>query len=145
LQIRHNWDKQLVGADETVDIAMELGGIELTVHVDAPFHDDPPPDTADLWNSEVVELMLLGADDTYLEVELAPSGQQLVLFLNGARNVVHRGVTFDFRAEVDGDRWCGVAHIPIGWVPFATDRLNAFAMHGTAPHRRHLAWKPAGA
>ena len=144
LQIRHSWDGQVVGADETVNMAMELGDIALTVRVDAPFHNDPPPDTADLWNYEVVELMLLGADDTYLEVELSPSGRHLVLFLHGARNEVHRGVTLDFRTKVDGDRWRGVAHIPIGWVPFGTQRLNAFAMHGTTRRRRHLAWKPAG-
>ena len=144
LQIRHSWDKQVAGADETVEMAMELGDIALTVHIDAPFHNDPPPHIADLWNHEVVELMLLGADDTYLEVELSPSGQYLVLFLHGPRNTVHRGVTLAFRAGADDDRWRGVAHIPIGWVPFATHRLNAFAMRGTTPHRRHLAWKPAG-
>ena len=142
LRIRHSWDGQLVGDDETVGLLMELGDIALTVRVDAPFHNDLPPDTDNLWNHEVVELMLLGADDIYLEVELSPSGQYLVLFLHGARNAVHRGVALDFRADVDGDRWRGVAHIPIGWVPFATERLNVFAVHGTTQHRRHLGWKP---
>ena len=144
LQIQHTWDGDVVGDDEAVALAIELGDIELTVRVAAPFHDDPPPDTDDLWNHEVVELMLLGADDRYLEVELSPCGQHLVLFLQGERNVVHRGVALDFRADVDSGRWLGVAHIPLGWVPFGTNRLNALAIHGREQNRRYLAWKPTG-
>ena len=123
---------------------LELGDIDLAVRVDAPFHDDPPPESDDLWHHEVVELMLLGLDDTYLELELSPHGRHLVLFLHGVRRVVHRGVTLDYRATIEGSRWRGVARVPIGWLPSATRALNAFAMHGVTPHRRFLAWKPTG-
>ena len=128
--------------DETVSMAMELGEVDLTLHIDAPFHDDPPPDSVDLWKHEVVELMLVGADDVYLEVELSPHGQHLVLFLHGERRVAHRGVALAYRADINSSRWHGVAQIPIGWLPVETTRLNAFALHGTAQERRHLAWKP---
>jgi len=146
LKIRHTWDGEAVGIDETVAVTMELGEGELTLEIDAPFHDDPPPDSDDLWTYEVVEVMLVGEDDTYLEVELSPHGQYLVLFLHGERNVVRRGDHLDFRVDLDVDRgrWHGVAQIPTGWLPLETDRLNAFAMHGTQSQRRHLAWKPTG-
>ncbi len=88
--------------------------------------------------------MLVGADDTYLEVELSPRGRYLVLFLEGERRVVHRGVRLLYRAEIEGRRWRGEASIPIGWIPIGLDRLNAFAIHGTGQMRRHLAWRPTG-
>jgi hypothetical protein len=144
LQIQRTWDGNALGEDEAVSVTMELGDVELTLRIDAPFHDDPPPDSDDLWTHEVVELMLAGADGTYLEVELSPHGQYLVLFLRGERNVVRRGVALDYRAVVDGGRWHGVAHIPVGWLPIETNRLNVFSMHGTKQNRRHLAWKPTG-
>ena len=144
VQIRQTWDGEAVGSEEAVTITMERGDVGLRVQVDAPFHGDPPPDTDELWRHEVVEVMLLGAHDRYLEVELSPFGRHLVLFLHGERHVVHRGVTLDCQADIDGDRWRGVAHLPIGWLPVQTDRLNAFAIHGSSRQRRHLAWRPTG-
>ena len=144
LKIERTWDGERVGADEAVAVAIELGETELLLQVDAPFYDDPPPDSDDLWAYEVVELMLVGAGDTYVEVELSPHGHYLVLFLRGERNVVHRGVVLDYRADIEGSRWRGVAHLPIGWLPLETNRLNAFAMHGARRKRRYLAWRPTG-
>jgi len=144
LRIQHTWDGDALGEDEAVSVTMELGDVALTLRIDAPFHDDPPPDSGDLWTHEVVELMLAGADDTYVEVELSPHGQYLVLFLRGERNVVHRGATLEYRATLDGGHWHGVAHIPVGWLPIETNRLNAFSIHGTKQKRRYLAWKPTG-
>ena len=144
LKIQHTWDGQRAREDETVSLTLELREIELSLQVDAPFHADPPPGSDDLWAFEVVELMLLGAGDTYLEVELSPHGNHLVLFLRGERHVVHRGVVLDYRADIDGHRWRGVAQIPIGWLPLETNRLNAFAVHGTGQARRYLAWRPTG-
>lgn len=144
LQIRHTWDGDGLGDDETVTVTMERRDVVLTAQIDAPFHDDPPPDSDNLWTHEVVELMLVGADDTYVELELSPHGQYLVLFLHGERNVVRRGAALDFRASINGSRWHGVAQIPVNWLPIGTNRLNAFSMHGPSPKRRHLAWKPTG-
>ena len=146
LKIQHTWYGEAAGIDEVVAVTMELGEGALTLVIDAPFHDDPPPDSDDLWSYEVVEVMLVGGDDTYLEVELSPHGQYLVLFLHGERNVVRRGDHLDYRVDLDVDRgrWRGVAQIPTGWLPLETDRLNAFSMHGTKSQRRHLAWKPTG-
>ena len=144
LKIEHTWNGERARKGEAVSVAMELGEVELSLRVDAPFYGDPPPDSDDLWTYEVVEVMLVGAADTYLEVELSPHGHYLVLLLRGERSVVHRGVVLDYRADIEGGRWCGVAHIPIGYLPFETNRLNAFAMHGTRQKRRYLAWRPTG-
>ena len=144
LEIGHTWDGAGVGRREAVTLVLELEDNHLSVYVDVPFHDDPLPDTEDLWNHEVVELMLVGRDDRYLEVELSPHGQHLVLFLHGERRVVHRGAVLGYRARIDGDRWKGEAHIPIGWVPSGSTRLNAFAIHGAGEDRRYLAWQPTG-
>ena len=144
-RVAQTWDGHAITHDEdAVRVDLELGDIDLSVRIDAPFHDDPSPESDDLWHHEVVELMLLGLDDTYLELELSPHGRYLVLFLHGVRRVVHRGVTLDYRATIEGSRWRGVARVPIGWLPSATRALNAFAMHGVTPHRRFLAWKPTG-
>ena len=142
LKIQHTWDGDWAREGEAVSVALELGEIELSLKVDAPFYGDPPPDSEDLWAYEVVELMLVGAGETYLEVELSPHGHHLVLFLCGERHVVHRGVVLDYRAEIEGNRWRGLAQIPIGWLPLETTRLNAFAMHGKGQKRRYLAWRP---
>ena len=144
LTIERTWDGQPVGLDETVAVEIGLGDTELTLRIDAPFHDDPPPESDDLWKHEVAELMLVGTDDAYLEVELSPHGRYLALFLEGERAVVHRGVRLFYRADIEGGRWRGEALIPIGWIPTGLDRLNAFAIHGTGQMRRYLAWKPTG-
>lgn len=146
LRIEHTWDGDRVPDDEVVSLTLELADTELIVRIDAPFHDDPPPETSDLWHHEVVELMLLGADDAYVEVEVSPHGKHLVLFLKGARNVVHRDVILEMHAAIDAERsrWRGVARVPLGWIPFETRRLNAFATHGAEGRRRYLAWRPAG-
>lgn len=142
LTIQRTWDGKSVTKDEAVAVALELGQTDLALRIDAPFHGDPPPDSDDLWMHEVVELMVVGADETYLEVELSPHGQHLVLFLSGERHVVHRGVALDYRVDVADGRWRGVASIPVGWLPNRADRLNAFAVHGTGHQRRYLAWRP---
>ena len=142
LTIQQTWDGESVTNDEAVAVAIELGQTDLALRIDAPYHADPPPDSDDLWMHEVVELMVVGADETYLEVELSPHGRHLVLFLSGERHVVHRGVALDYRVDIADGRWRGVASIPVGWLPYRANRLNAFAVHGTGHQRRYLAWRP---
>lgn len=124
-------------------VTLQHSDSHLKVWIDAPFHNDPPPASEDLWRYEVVEVMLLGEDDRYLEVELSPHGQSLVLFLEGERNIVDRRARIDYQAQIRKGRWHGVATVPLSWLPAGTTRLNAFAIHGTR-QRRYLAWKPTG-
>jgi hypothetical protein len=151
LMIATTWDGEAVGDNERVALALEISAQELVVEVEAPFHDDPPPagevgSTDKLWEHEVVELMLLGDDARYLELELSPHGHYLALQLHGVRNVVHREQALSYRATIDRDarRWRGCALIPLSWLPNGCTRLNAFAVHGLSESRRYLAWRPTG-
>jgi len=142
LRIASTWEGEPAYENEIVCLELEVGDIELTVHTDAPFHgDEAPTSTMRLWEHEVVELMLLGDGERYVEVELSPHGEHLVLLFAGARNVVHRDLALDYHAEIDARaaRWHGRARIPLSWLPADTRRLNAYAMHGDTM-RRYLAW-----
>jgi hypothetical protein len=142
------WDGTPVGADEVVHLRLEGTDDHLLLHVDAPFHGDPPPPgppgpTWKLWNHEVVELFILGPGHPrpYLEVEVGPHGHHIVLELLGARNVVASGHPLDVTTTREGERWRATARIPRGWIPIGADRLNATAIHGVRPDRRFLSWQ----
>ncbi len=135
------------------------GGLRWSL--DAPCHDDPPPghaagqplpagSTPGLWNFEVVELMLLGDDNRYLEVEVGPHGHFLVLQLHGVRRVVETGLPLalqidrpPFNAE-EAPRWRATVDLPASLLPIGVSRFNAFAIHGEGEARRYLALSPAG-
>jgi hypothetical protein len=149
LTIAATYDGEPCRGDERAEVILHVEGGELVVAIDAPFFDDPAPPgppgpTPSLWDYEVVELMLLGDDDRYLEVELSPHGHYLALQLHGRRNVVERGMALAYRAHLDGARWRGHARVPLAWLPPGCDRLNAFAIHGAGAQRRYLAWRPTG-
>lgn len=156
LAIAQTWDGQPVGEDERVRLTIAIGAEQLLLEVDAPFHGDPPPaaevgSTEMLWEHEVVELMLLGDEARYLELELSPHGHYLVLQLCGARNVVRSGLELRYEASIDeatveraARRWRGRAMIPLSWLPAGCARLNAFAIHGVGEARRYLAWRAPG-
>jgi len=124
-------------------------GLELTV--EAPFHGDPPPParpgpTDRLWEFEVVELFLAGpgpaAAVPYTEIELSPHGHHLVLRFLGVRNAIERALPLEFAAHREGARWHGRAWVPATYLPPAPWRVNAYALHGSGPARRHLAAHP---
>lgn len=147
LTIASRWDGPPAPLAEHVTITLEHLADELVTRVDAPFHADPAPAAPagsldELWRYEVVELMLLGERDRYLEIELSPHGQYLVLLLEGYRNVTLRGLPMHYAAQIEGDRWRGEARVPLSWIPSGCQRLNAYAMHGEGAARRHLAWRP---
>mgnify|MGYP001564523490 CR=1 FL=1 len=144
------WDGTAADKSESVTMRLELRREELVVEVEAPYHGDPAPPglpgpgpTDALWEHEVVELMLLGDDERYLEVELSPHGHYLALQLQGPRRTVHSGLHLGVRSAIQGHRWRGRAEIPGCWLPSGLSRLNAFAMHGVGPARRYLCWRAA--
>lgn len=144
LVVGSTWDGTPIGADERATLDLVWRDARLEVFVDAPHHGDPGPPGAPascngLWEYEVVELFLLGADDRYLEIELSPRGHWLVLELAGARHVVRSGHALDFECRVEASRWSGHARIPVDWLPPGLARANAYAIHGRGPARRHLA------
>ncbi len=149
ITVASTWNGEPCDPDERVELWLEVRDEALRLDVDAPFHGDPAPSgpaasTPRLWEHEVVELMLLGDDDRYLEVELSPHGHFLVLMLHGARQVTHQGMAMHYRATIADGRWRGEARIPMTWLPPGCSRLNAYAIHGRGDARRHLAWRPPG-
>jgi hypothetical protein len=147
LRIAATWDGQPIPESDVAVIECFIENGELTVLVDARFFGDAPPprppgSTAKLWEHEVVELFLVGAGSRYLEIELAPHGHYLLLELKGRRNVVRQGMEIRYEAERFGERWRGVAIVPLALLPERITHANAFAIHGSGDRRRHLAAAP---
>lgn len=147
LEIVRDWRGGPIAAGETVRLDLALGADALVIDVAAPLHHDPKPDGPPgsfdaLWHYEVVELFLLGDDDRYLEIELGPWGHYLVLELEGRRNVVASGRPIDFGVNRASAGWSGRAVVPAGWIPEPLGLGNAYAIHGSAGRRRHLALHP---
>lgn len=147
LRVDRTWDGHPAAPGEVVTLRLHDDGDALLLAVDAPLHGDPAPPTPPgptwaLWEHEVVELFLLGADDRYLEIELGPHGHHLVLQLHGARRIVQRELPLDLRVTHAPDRWQALARLPHTWLPPGPLAGNAYAIHGRGPDRRYLAWTP---
>ena len=149
LVIDSTWDGEVIGPDERVSLALELGDAALVLDVDAPFHGDPAPPGAPgscdgLWEFEVAELFLLGAEQHYLEIELGPFGHYLALSLRGPRGLLGQGLPLGYQASRSGGRWRGHAIVPTGYLPRGLSACNAYAIHGGGAGRRYLAAYPPG-
>lgn len=147
LEIASTWDGQPAGADEIVSLTLSATPAALRVEIDAPFHGDPPPPGAPgpcwrLWEHEVVELFVVGANEHYTELELSPHGHHLLLRLEGTRQVVEKLLPLDFSAHIQHTRWQGCALLPWALLPPQPQRGNAFAIYGHGTHRRYLAASP---
>ena len=146
LLIAQTWDGDAVPENERATLSLHLSSTALQISVEAPFYGDPAPSpspgsTWELWNFEVVELFVLGrSEERYLEVELGPHGHHLVLQLHGRRNIVRKSLPLVFEARRSGPRWSGQARVPLDLLPPRPWLGNAYAIHGTGPARRYLAW-----
>jgi len=141
------WNGERASPGEHVTLRAQLDPQRLTVEVDAPFHDDPPPTAPrgrcdGLWEFEVVELFLVGENERYLEIELGAHGHYLLLELSGPRRVVRSDLECDYDVSRRGARWSGRAAIARDLLPPGLRRWNAFAIHGLGPGRRYLAAHP---
>ncbi|KAG0713507.1 UPF0462 protein C4orf33 [Chionoecetes opilio] len=151
-------------------VEITLQGFEAGVemNVTAPFYNDTAPLGTPgqpfyrLWDYEVVEMFFLNKNNEYLEVEMGPWGQHLLLLLKGARNVIkHSLPLLDYiiteRTDPEGTlpgQWKGSAMIPPDYFPPNVTFMNAYAMHGDPeekrsapeekrPERQYLALYPA--
>ena len=146
IEIGCTWDGQELAAAERSFLDLSMQGDTLEVSMEAPFGGDrappqPPGSTPGLWEYEVLELFLLGADQKYTEMEFGPFGHYLVLQLKGERQVVRQGMAIEFVAERSPERWKGLARIPASLLPSVV-ALNAYAIHGTGKNRTWLAHVP---
>jgi len=150
--IKTTWDSVAVEHDPVrVSLTSRPGGVQMKVT--APFFNDSAlPDGAagqpvwQLWNHEVVEAFFLGDNDRYLEVELSPHGQHLLLFLNGIHNCIKAKLPLQFEVEAgkeESKEWKGSAFIPAGYFPPRVAKFNAYAIHGPEERRSYLALFPA--
>lgn len=149
LAIDRTWDGRTLPARETATVTLTPGESTWHIAIDAPLAGDPPPpsepgSTPGLWEFEVVEVMLLGLDDRYLEVEFSPHGHYLVLELHGRRNPVKQGHLMHYAARRGPVRWRGEASIPTDWLPPECSRVNAYAIRGQGQARIYMAHSPPG-
>ncbi|XP_076995709.1 UPF0462 protein C4orf33 homolog [Tamandua tetradactyla] len=136
-RIRTTWDSMPV-LHRPVTIAFRPGTHGLLMEVNAPFFDDPPapPGPAGqpfngLWEYEVVESFLLNSKTKqYLEVELCPHGQHLVLLLSNG-NAFAKELSLQFEANITGNQWNGTAVLPWEYFPPGIDKMNSYAIHGS--------------
>ncbi len=149
LRVAKTWDGEPIPEDEQVVFTISAAGAALGIHVDAPFHDDPPPPgglgPADgLWDYEVAELFIAGGDGggETTNTELAPHGHHLLLRLHGIRQVVSKLEPLAYSARIAGGRWHGEALLPGRLLPPPPHRANAYPIHGVGRARRYLAMMP---
>ncbi|XP_069834705.1 UPF0462 protein C4orf33 homolog isoform X3 [Dendropsophus ebraccatus] len=143
-RITTTWDSKPV-LHEPVTITFKPHHHGLLMDVYAPFFDDPaaPPGKPGepfngLWDFEVVESFFLNSETTrYLEVELCPHGQHLVLLLSGVRNAFKTELPLEFAADTASEwgKWRGTALIPWSYFPPGVDRMNSYAIHGSGTGR----------
>ena len=85
--VSQTWDGARCTPEEEIACTLQCTDDTLIFEFQAPFHNDPPPPDSSpqslwgLWDFEVVELFLVGADGEYLEAEFGPHGHHLLLWL----------------------------------------------------------------
>ncbi|NXA51891.1 CD033 protein, partial [Nothocercus julius] len=147
--IGHTWDGIPV-SHEPATVRLKPGKAGLLMEVSAPFFNDPPAPLGEpgkpfgsLWNYEVVEAFFLSdRAEQYLEVELCPHGQHLLLLLSGRRRVWKENLPLEFEVTRMEDKWEGKACLPWNYFPPCTDKFNAFAIHGSGVERKYEALHP---
>uniref|UniRef100_A0A8C3NND0 Chromosome 4 open reading frame 33 n=1 Tax=Cyanoderma ruficeps TaxID=181631 RepID=A0A8C3NND0_9PASS len=105
-RIKHTWDGLPV-SHEPITVGLRLDNAGLLVEVRAPFFNDPPAPPGEpgkpfggLWDYEVVEEFFLSdRTEQYLEVELCPHGQYLLLLLAGRRKVWKEELPLEFEEK----------------------------------------------
>ncbi|MDY0162958.1 hypothetical protein [Desulfobotulus sp.] len=149
LEIAHTWQGFPLADEERTEVRMALTDTELRLWLEAPYHGDPAPaqpagSTERLWEYEVVEIFLVGADGRYIEIEMGPQGHYLVLFFKDVRCLEKAHIPLAFQAKISGPAWQGSARLAREHLPLPLTRVNAFAIHGQGEKRRYLCAHPTG-
>lgn len=147
--INTSWDSRPL---DHAPIEIHLEGVNdafVEMTVKGPFFDDPPAPSGPpgepfwkLWDYEVAEAFFLGPNNRYLEVELSPHGQHLLLMLNGVHVDVGDCLPLDYKAKINGKTWEGKARIPAEYFPPDVNLFNAYAIHGSGDNRQYEALYP---
>ena len=147
LKIQTTWDGDPVDTPTLVKLTDEDG--DLGVEVEAKFWNDPTNPGGKvgrpffrLWDFEVVELFLLNDVGQYIEIELGPWGQHLVLLLDKGKDLRH-SLPIEYSVSRSTNTWSGKAVIPRSYLPPNITKLNAYAIHGSGEDRVYEALYPA--
>ncbi|XP_066922270.1 UPF0462 protein C4orf33 homolog [Clytia hemisphaerica] len=152
-KITKEWnDKSANHNPASISLSWQSGNDYVTAIFEAPFFDDPAAPKGEvgrpfpkLWDYEVVEIFFLSSkSQEYLEVEVSPHGQHLLLLLKGVRNMIEDELPMNYTASIDlnNKTWKGHAHIPLAYFPRSVDRMNAYAIHGSNEKRVYEALYP---
>lgn len=140
----HSWQGVPLSAPHP-EVELALNGDTVTVTIDAPARGDPAPQAPPgrlwrLWDHEVIELFVAGADERYVELELGPHGHFLFLRLDRPRHIVDDQLDLEaYAARVEAGRWRGQARLARSCLPSPPWRFNLYAIHGAPPRREHRA------
>ena len=137
--IKQTWDGTEIPLNDTVHIDINFHAHDsqknavASVSIRSPFYNNPIPNQPigslwQLWEHEVVEVFLVGADGCYLEMEFGPYGHFLVLQLNAPRNITNKHLPIQYTANIEKDRWFGKAFIPTNYLPNPIEIINCFAI-----------------
>lgn len=148
-KIEHTWDGFPV-KHEPVFVRLNPGDGGVMMEVSAPFFNDPPAPLGEpgkpyneLWDYKVVETFFLNdITEQYLEVELCPHGQHLVLLLSGRRNVWKQELALSYKVSRGVTKWEGRAYLPWSYFPPSVTKFNSFAIHGSKDKRNYEALYP---
>nr|XP_023998728.1 UPF0462 protein C4orf33 homolog [Salvelinus alpinus] len=92
---------------------------------------------------EVVEAFFLDSTTVnYLEVEVCPHGQHLVLLLSGRGHAFMQQLPLSFTATITGNRWEGEALLPWCYFPPNVNKMNSYAIHGSGAGRTYESLYP---
>ncbi|XP_063416069.1 UPF0462 protein C4orf33-like [Mytilus trossulus] len=148
-KINRTWNSWPIDHDPVIITLDRDRCKNVVMTVDAPFFNDPanPGGTPGqpfpgLWDYEVAEAFFLNDADNYLEVELSPHGQHLVLLLHGVRNSFKQQLPLSYTATINNKRWSGRATIPEIYFPPKVTKFNAYAIHGSGNCRKYESLYP---
>ncbi|KAJ8316698.1 hypothetical protein KUTeg_005750 [Tegillarca granosa] len=106
-------------------------------------HVKMTPDYEERTSTLIAEAFFLNDSGSYLEVELCPHGQHLVLMLHGVRNMIKDKLDIEYKASLDNEGfWTGEAVIPGELFPPKVSKFNAYTIHGSGDTRVYQALYP---
>ncbi|XP_041045963.1 UPF0462 protein C4orf33 homolog isoform X1 [Carcharodon carcharias] len=147
--ITKTWDSSPVTHRE-ISLSLKPDDEGLLMEVEGPFFNDPsaPPGKRgkpydQLWDFEVVEAFFLNSSkELYLEVELCPHGQHLVLLLAGKGKAWKKELDLKYDCTIHEQNWEGKALLPWSYFPPGVNKFNAYAIHGSGDNRVYEALYP---
>ncbi|XP_046637300.1 UPF0462 protein C4orf33 homolog isoform X2 [Daphnia pulicaria] len=151
LSIERTWDDQpLTHRPATIELR-SLNDESFQMDVEGKFFNDPqnPGGAAGepfmgLWDFEVIELFLANDANQYVEIEVGPWGQHIVLLLNGVHKAIRHSLPLDYKVveRTETGSWQGRAIIPTAYLPPNVTKINAYAIHGSGANRTYEALYP---